>query len=52
MTACRFGTNLFERNDDDLEGLDEIGTTMSRGERIDGFETGQRQNFPWLYRAA
>ncbi|MFO1037527.1 MAG: 3-isopropylmalate dehydratase small subunit [Geminicoccaceae bacterium] len=35
-----------------LEGLDEIGTTMSRGERIDGFETGQRQNFPWLYRAA
>lgn len=24
MTGCRFGTNLFERNDDDLKTLDPL----------------------------
>lgn len=35
-----------------LEGLDDIGLTMQRGETIGGFEGGQRQQQPWLYRDA
>ncbi len=35
-----------------LEGLDEIGQTLQRAERIDGFEAGQRAKAPWLYGAA
>ncbi len=33
-----------------LGGLDEVGLTMQRSERIDDFETGQRHQQPWLYR--
>jgi 3-isopropylmalate/(R)-2-methylmalate dehydratase small subunit len=35
-----------------LQGLDEIGTTLSRAEAIDGFERLQRTSQPWLYRDA
>ena len=35
-----------------LEGLDDIGLTMQRGETIGGFEGGQRSQQPWLYRDA
>src|SRR5215211_6367963 len=31
-----------------LQGLDEIGETMRKAERIDGYEAGVRQQFPWL----
>jgi 3-isopropylmalate/(R)-2-methylmalate dehydratase small subunit len=31
-----------------LQGLDEIGETMRKGDRIDGYEAGVRQQFPWL----
>jgi 3-isopropylmalate/(R)-2-methylmalate dehydratase small subunit len=32
-----------------LNGLDDIGQTMQRGEVIDGFEAQQRAAQPWLY---
>lgn len=35
-----------------LEGLDDIGLTMQRGETIGGFEGGQKSQQPWLYRDA
>ncbi|MDF1721714.1 MAG: 3-isopropylmalate dehydratase small subunit [Minwuia sp.] len=35
-----------------LNGLDDIGLTMQRGDAIDGFETQQKGAAPWLYRAA
>ena len=35
-----------------MEGWDDIGLTMQRGETIGGFEGGQRQQQPWLYRDA
>ena len=34
-----------------LNGLDDIGLTMQRGEAIDGFEAKQQGSAPWLYRA-
>ena len=33
-----------------LEGLDEIGQTLQRGNSIDAFETGRQQAQPWLPR--
>jgi len=33
-----------------IDGLDDIGLTMQRGETIGGFEGGQRSQLPWLYR--
>lgn len=35
-----------------LNGLDDIGLTMQRGDAIDGFEAQQKSSAPWLYRAA
>jgi len=35
-----------------LEGLDDIGLTMQRGETIGGFEGDQKSQQPWLYRDA
>ena len=35
-----------------LHGLDEIGQTLERAGRNDGFEHEQKASFPWLYRAA
>lgn len=35
-----------------LEGLDDIGLTMQRGEAIGGFEGDQKSQQPWLYRDA
>jgi 3-isopropylmalate/(R)-2-methylmalate dehydratase small subunit len=35
-----------------LQGLDEIGTTLTRAAAIDAFEERQRATQPWLYRAA
>ena len=32
-----------------LEGLDDIGLTMQKVERIDAFEARQREQQPWLY---
>jgi len=32
-----------------LNGIDEIGQTLARAERIDAFEAGQRKAQPWLY---
>ena len=33
-----------------LEGLDDIGLTMQKMDRIDAFEARQREEQPWLYR--
>ena len=38
------------RRDCLLEGLDDIGLTMQKMDRIDAFEAAQRQQQPWLYR--
>ena len=35
-----------------LDGLDDIGLTMKRGDTIGGFEGGQKNQQPWLYRDA
>jgi 3-isopropylmalate/(R)-2-methylmalate dehydratase small subunit len=35
-----------------LEGLDDIGQTMRRTDRIDGFEERQKTGQPWLYSGA
>lgn len=35
-----------------LNGLDDIGLTMKRGDTIGGFEDGQKNQQPWLYREA
>ncbi|MDE0781180.1 MAG: 3-isopropylmalate dehydratase small subunit [Alphaproteobacteria bacterium] len=35
-----------------LDGLDDIGLTMQRGDTIGGFEGGQKNQQPWLYRDA
>ena len=35
-----------------LEGLDDIGLTMQRGDKIKDFEGGQSSQQPWLYKAA
>ena len=35
-----------------LEGLDDIGLTMKRGDDIGDFEGGQRSQQPWLYKRA
>ena len=32
-----------------MEGLDDIGQSMQKGEAIDGFEAGQKTSQPWLY---
>ncbi|MEM7251437.1 MAG: 3-isopropylmalate dehydratase small subunit [Pseudomonadota bacterium] len=32
-----------------LEGLDDIGLTMQKAEKIDAFESRQRSSQPWLY---
>ena len=33
-----------------LDGLDDIGLTMQKVDRIDAFEAAQREQQPWLYR--
>lgn len=35
-----------------LEGLDDIGITLTQVDKIDAFETAQRQAMPWLWRNA
>jgi 3-isopropylmalate/(R)-2-methylmalate dehydratase small subunit len=35
-----------------LNGLDDIGLTLQRGDKIDGFEGGQRGGQPWLWSGA
>jgi 3-isopropylmalate/(R)-2-methylmalate dehydratase small subunit len=35
-----------------LEGLDDIGQTMGRKDRIDSFEERQKAGQPWLYSGA
>ena len=35
-----------------LDGLDDIGLTMQKMDRIDAFEAAQREQQPWLYRSA
>ena len=40
------------RRDCLLNGLDDIGLTMQKADRIDAFETAQRKQQPWLYLAA
>lgn len=35
-----------------LQGLDEIGTTLTKAAAVDRFEAGQRASQPWLYRDA
>jgi 3-isopropylmalate/(R)-2-methylmalate dehydratase small subunit len=32
-----------------LNGLDEVGLTLEKKDKIDSFEGGQKQNQPWLY---
>ena len=38
------------RRDCLLNGLDDIGLTMQKVDRIDAFEARQREQQPWLYR--
>ena len=38
------------RRDCLLNGLDDIGLTMQKADKIDAFEKNQRQQQPWLYR--
>ena len=38
------------RRDCLLNGLDDIGLTMQKADKIDAFEKSQRQQQPWLYR--
>ena len=40
------------RRDCLLNGLDDIGLTMQKADRIKVFETAQRKQQPWLYLAA
>jgi len=35
-----------------LEGLDDIGQTLQKDDRIADYEAQQRQQQPWLYKAA
>ena len=44
----RFHIDAFRR-DCLLNGLDDIGLTMQKVEKIDAFEATQRQQQPWLY---
>ena len=44
-----FSIDAFRR-DCLLNGLDDIGLTMQKVDKIDAFETAQRQQQPWLYR--
>ena len=47
--AVRFEIDEFRR-ECLLDGLDDIGLTMQKVERIDAFEVAQRERQPWLYR--
>jgi 3-isopropylmalate/(R)-2-methylmalate dehydratase small subunit len=44
----RFNIDDFRR-DCLLNGLDEIGLTLQKVDKIDAFEAAQRQQQPWLY---
>ena len=46
--AVRFEIDEFRR-ECLLEGLDDIGLTMQKVDRIDAFEARQREEQPWLY---
>ena len=35
-----------------LEGLDDIGITLTQVDKIDAFEAAQKQSMPWLWRNA
>lgn len=35
-----------------LDGLDDIGLTMQKGDKIDEFEAGQKGKLPWQYKEA
>ncbi|SNB61004.1 3-isopropylmalate dehydratase, small subunit [Arboricoccus pini] len=45
-----FDVDAFSR-DCLLQGLDDIGLTLAKSTKIDGFESQQRTGQPWLYRA-
>ena len=40
------------RRDCLLNGLDDIGLTLQKADKIDAFETAQKEKQPWLYAAA
>lgn len=44
----RFSLDDFRR-DCLLNGLDDIGLTLQKADKIDAFEAAQRQQQPWLY---
>ena len=48
-SIVRFTIDEFRR-DCLLNGLDDIGLTMQKVDRIDAFEAAQREREPWLYR--
>ncbi len=47
-TKMRFQLDDFRR-DCLLNGLDDIGLTLQKAEKIEAFEAAQRQQQPWLY---
>ena len=47
--TVRFAIDEFRR-ECLLDGLDDIGLTMQKVDRIDAFEVAQRERQPWLYR--
>ena len=47
-TKMRFHVDDFRR-DCLLNGLDDIGLTLQKAEKIEAFEAAQRQQQPWLY---
>jgi 3-isopropylmalate/(R)-2-methylmalate dehydratase small subunit len=50
-TVVNFDIDPFRKNNL-LNGLDDIGITLQYIDKIDAFEARQRQELPWLWRAA
>jgi 3-isopropylmalate/(R)-2-methylmalate dehydratase small subunit len=50
-TVVNFDIDPFRKNNL-LNGLDDIGITLQYTDKIDAFEARQRQELPWLWRAA
>ncbi|MFK5984425.1 MAG: 3-isopropylmalate dehydratase small subunit [Pseudomonadota bacterium] len=50
-TQFNFEIDPFRKNNL-LNGLDDIGLSLQFSDKIDAFEAKQKQDFPWLWRAA
>ncbi len=50
-TAINFDIDPFRKNNL-LKGLDDIGMTLQQSDKIDLFESKQKQQLPWLWKTA